>query len=734
MTRFPIFALALLLPGLAVAPLSAQQDPRSSLRDVQQFADYALVQRLDGALWGLGRAYSTRFDAAGPVFHPANRTARELVAVTLATTALGRGEQLLPVPPPAPPVEQERVVRYDRGPWHERYDVRPDGLKQSFVFDQIPAGSGDLVVAIQVKTPLPLRSVDAGAVAFGDDQLQVRIDGVVGIDGAGRRTTGSLAYANGTLSLRLPHAFVQQAMLPLVLDPLISTTTLATEGLVDSVHAAYDATTDKHLVVWCTGYGQLNNGEVRGWFVPGGPVLLASIADNRDVWVADNNLRDCFVVSWTLGVPNAFPFSGTQFGVRVCTARSPSQIGPVLSFFDPPPVSNRAMQIASNAATSLAGQDMATVYVHDDGAEMRSVRVQPDYSLVLANNRVTLTTSLVDCVGISRYGDDTNRYLIARGQRGPDASGTIVMQEYSMGGATLTAPLSVPAGAIVTSPWIGSLEIDGTHGLSRWSVLWGALGAYQYWPRMARVHRLGSTLDADPTSDFPTSAGGGGFDYALASTERTTVVVYPTRGLWHLCQQTPCWQWSVASVTNRGGCRTCRREAIADNITSPALVRPAAEGATYPGAAEDIRLFWIAENSLRMATYVPDDGNIVQLTPACGGLTATTRHACAVVGGTVYQSVLEGAPANQNFLVIGADRIDATCGGCTLVPDPFTGVVVTAPPRDATGDTWVDLTIPNLAGLVGLRVYQQWIVPVPQSPGCTNLGASFSAAHSIVLE
>jgi len=61
-------------------------------------------------------------------------------------------------------------------------------------------------------------------------------------------------------------------------------------------------------------------------------------------------------------------------------------------------------------------------------------------------------------------------------------------------------------------------------------------------------------------------------------------------------------------------------------------------------------------------------------------------------------------------------------------------VVVTAPPRDATGDTWVDLTIPNLAGLVGLRVYQQWIVPVLQSPGCTNLGASFSAAHAIVLE
>ena len=83
--------------------------------------------------------------------------------------------------------------------------------------------------------------------------------------------------------------------------------------------------------------------------------------------------------------------------------------------------------------------------MHDDGAELRSVRVQADYSLVLANNRTTLTTALVDCVGISRYGDGSNRYLVARGQRGPDASGTIVMREYSMGGVALTSALPVPA-------------------------------------------------------------------------------------------------------------------------------------------------------------------------------------------------------------------------------------------------------------------------------------------------
>ncbi|MBL8752028.1 MAG: hypothetical protein JNK15_01900 [Planctomycetes bacterium] len=71
MNPLTTFSLALGAAGVA-ADMPAQQ---SSLQDVQQLeADYALVQRLDGALWGLGRAYSTRFDAADPVFHPANRT------------------------------------------------------------------------------------------------------------------------------------------------------------------------------------------------------------------------------------------------------------------------------------------------------------------------------------------------------------------------------------------------------------------------------------------------------------------------------------------------------------------------------------------------------------------------------------------------------------------------------------------------------------------------------------
>ena len=733
MNRFSLASFALLSSGLAVA----QQSP---LRDVQDLAaDYALVQRLDGALWGLGRAYSTRFDANGPVFHPANKTSHELVSVALFTTALGRGQSLLPVPPPEAPVEQGRTVRYVRGPWTEQYDVRPDGMKQSFVFDAIPDGDGDLVVAMQVKTQLPLRAADASTVTFGDEQLEVRIAGVVGIDGQGRRTTGSLAYGNGTLSLRLPHAFVQHATLPLVLDPLISSTTLTPAGtsLVDSIHAAYDASTDKYLVVWCTGYGQMNLGEVRGCFVPGGPVLLAAIDDNRDVWVADNNLRDCFVVSWTLGAPLTFPFSGTQFGCQLRTARSPSQLGPVLSFFDLPPVDNRAMQVASNRSTSPTGADLAAVYVHADGAEMRGVRVNADYSLTLSNTRTTLATTLVDKVGISRYGDDTNRYLTALGQRGPGANGNIVLQEYALGGTPLTTALSLSAGANVTSVEIGSLELEATHGFTRWTVLWSALGGFAYVPYVTRLHRVGTNLQSEAPAGLPTTAGIGGrpSHFALASTDRSTAVVYPSRGIWHLCQSTPCHESSVLNLTNHGTCRPCRGQVMEPNEMSPAFVRPAAEGATYPGAADDIRLFWASGNSdLRMATYVFEDGTVTQLAPACGGLTATSRQTCAFVGGAVYQSVLEGSPTNNNFLVLGTQRLDTTCGACTLVPDPFTGVVLGAPPRNAVGDTWIDLTIPNVSALVGLALYQQWVVLDGGSPGCAVLGADFSAAHRIGIQ
>lgn len=737
MNLLSITSFALLLGSLAVS-----QQP-SSLRDVQDLtADYALVQRLDGALWGLGRAYSARFDGDGPVFHPANKTAPELVRVTLTTTALGRGAELLPVPPPAPPVEQGRTVRYHRGPWTEQYDVRPDGLKQSFVFDAIPDGEGDLVVAVQVKTQLPLRASAADRVVFGDDQLGVRIDGVVGIDGRGRRTVGSIAYANGTLSLRLPHDFVQQAALPLVLDPLISTATVAPQpaGFVDSIHASYDATSNSYLVVWCTGFGQSNAGEVRGCFVPGGPVLLASIADNRDVWVANNNLRNCFVVSWTLGVPATFPLGGTQFGCQMRTARSPSQLGPVLTFFDPQPVDNRTMQIASNRSTSPNGQDMAVVYLHDGGAELRSVRVQANDTLVLGNTRTTLATTLVDKVGISRYGDDGNRYLVAFGQRGAVANGNLVLQEYTLGGAPLTSALSIPITAQPNSFHVvfGSVELEATHDFTRWTVLWSTWGAFSFYPYLTRVHRVGNTLLHEPMAGLPTTAGNGGREshFALASTDRSTAVVYPSRGIWFACQLTPCHQSSVLNLTNHGTCRPCRGQILENEEMSPAFVRPVAEGATYPGAADDIRLFWasVRDNDVKMATYVFEDGTVTPLAPACGGLSATTRHTCAFVGGSVYQSVLEGSPTDGNFLVLGTQRLDASCGGCTLVPDPFTGVILAGPSRNAAGDTWVDLTIPNLPSLVGFTLYQQWVVLDAATPGCAALGADFSAAHRIVLQ
>jgi hypothetical protein len=62
--------------------------------------------------------------------------------------------------------------------------------------------------------------------------------------------------ASGHLELRLPGAFVERAVLPLVLDPLFGVPFVVGsngQGYVGAMDAAYDATNDVFLIAWSQG-------------------------------------------------------------------------------------------------------------------------------------------------------------------------------------------------------------------------------------------------------------------------------------------------------------------------------------------------------------------------------------------------------------------------------------------------------------------------------------------------
>ena len=107
---------------------------------------------------------------------------------------------------------------------------------------------------------------------------------------------------------------------------------------------------------------------------------------------------------------------------------------------------------------------------------------------------------------------------------------------------------------------------------------------------------------------------------------------------------------------------------------------------------------------------------------------------CARPGNAYFTHRLRSArPSSAAFLLLSQERLDAACGACSIVPDPFTGfVLVTA--TDASGHAEIVTRIPNSWPLVGLTLLEQWLVVDPSSPGCSQLGTDVSTALSVEIQ
>ena len=147
----------------------------------------------------------------------------------------------------------------ERVGFDEVYEAVPEGLKQSFHFPMSPPGSGDLVVRLRLETELePIAVSPFGITLSAAGKGTVHIGSVLGIDAAGRETTGKLRLADDVLELSLPGAFVDAAVYPLVLDPLISGKIQLDEGnanvWLSPADVAWDWSTKRYCVVWSRTY------------------------------------------------------------------------------------------------------------------------------------------------------------------------------------------------------------------------------------------------------------------------------------------------------------------------------------------------------------------------------------------------------------------------------------------------------------------------------------------------
>jgi len=239
--------------ALACLGASAQDAADAVRRRAINANQVAGVHEHDGTLSGVAKSYRATFGERSVVFQPAlGKDAPAAHTIELGLIEIRRGDQLILRADDATPARDHTrtTVTYQWPSASERFETRPIGLKQSYVFAQRPAGDGDLTVRLAVESTLAAQDAD-GSQWRDPHGLGVDIGEVLGIDANGDRCTGSKRLVDGKLELSLPAQFVESARYPIELDPLISTATQALAGTDnDFPDVAYDAASDTYCVAW----------------------------------------------------------------------------------------------------------------------------------------------------------------------------------------------------------------------------------------------------------------------------------------------------------------------------------------------------------------------------------------------------------------------------------------------------------------------------------------------------
>ncbi|MBL8753432.1 MAG: hypothetical protein JNK15_09040 [Planctomycetes bacterium] len=227
-TLHPLF----LLPAVAiVGSLAAQEAMSAAVADADpRIAVHSNAAQPGDApygTWAAGAAYKASFHG-GMTFYPLlGRDYPRNQPWSWRTTSVrvGNGELLGTGVVPVLSHSDYRV-EYTLGPVVEAYDVRSDGLEQTFVLAQRPGRGGDLCISGQVRTDLSAEPVVElhGDLVFRDaaGTALVRYGRALAIDADGDTFAMTTTWTGDSITLRLSADALEQADFPLVVDPLLS--------------------------------------------------------------------------------------------------------------------------------------------------------------------------------------------------------------------------------------------------------------------------------------------------------------------------------------------------------------------------------------------------------------------------------------------------------------------------------------------------------------------------------
>ncbi|MBK8097565.1 MAG: hypothetical protein IPK26_10680 [Planctomycetes bacterium] len=709
-----------------LASVLAAQSTAAPAPDIVRVSGHAGLHVLDGDLIGVGDRYKARFDAGTIVFTPVfGRAAPATRTVRLSLSGVGRGRTTTPVAA-VPPTFTELSVRYEHAACTESYDVRADGLEQSFRFASLPAGEGDLVVRLRLQSELSVAPQGDGLRFTYPGVGSFDLGAVTGIDDAGERCAGSMRLVGDELELSLPAPFVDRARLPLVLDPFLGALfhVVATTSIDEAPRTAYSFGSDRYLVVWmrnnsATDVDVLGQRIARNGAPVGGVLSIAAQPGrNFDPAVASIRVRDGFLV--------AYVRNDDVLCRSVSAATGAVSLSTILAGGADV---QRAPDLGGEA--TLADDDGVCVWADYDSNSIHSVEVglNADFSVAARGSpRVVFhdaANAVVDFPRIAKSGGTARRYgMTCYVQQTPPGNHDVLFFVLDDTGATMTALFVLDNSTL--DDIVPTCDGDGSH----WTVAWERVIAGISSIQAASLSYLGGGTVLPYRNGTPTTLSFAGRLPAVTWIGQSCLVSWFERnGNTATCRLLPLEPWSFQQ------CEASRTIAAALDLDFTAYGAATASG----GNPIDEALFALAtvqastgNSDIQGQEWQARDGFSRSLGGGCG--QGGEPFAPCLLAGSFFASLRlrAASPSRLAALVIGRDRIDLPCGTCALVPDPATGVIL-AQATDLHGDLQVPVSLPTGSVFIGMFLYAQWLVFDP-TPGCAPFGASFSPAQVIAVE
>lgn len=690
------------------------------------------VQALDGVLWAIGPSYKARFTAGGVEFTPAlGRGSPRNRPLALRCLSVGRDGAAVQVAAAEPTMEGLQV-RYERAACVERYDASDAGIALSYAFGRLPAGTGDLVVRLQVDTDLPLTEASAMGLRFVGEHGGVAIGAVTGVDARGARAPGALAYDGTTLELRLPASFVDEAALPLVLDPQIGPVFPITSGPVDYESpcvAPMGGGGSAFLAVWMQVFSVGNTDVVaqrldaNGSLV-GGPILVTS-SGGGGLWpkVAAVTNRQAYVVVYQRSADlYARPITATGVvGAEVAVATG----------------SDTVIVASLGGELTSVDDDVVCVYENSTQDKIQAQQIQVNASGTLS------VFAPVDLAGglafasvaqprVSATGGSSGRYLVVYSQRlngSPEANvrGLVINRNLAvLASATLVGTADdeeAPAVDGNGSEWVVAYETEVVAGsvnndIHAVPVAFDAAAGQLVVGTPGVVSAVANVEELAPEIAFLGAS-------CLVSWQRRPVLG---------SENTDLFLRSVDTFT----CTQCEPTALLVN-SADAERRVSIAASLLEGSEGPVLVLWerlnisLYRGTIEGIVYGGDDGVYGGAGGGCGE-GGRCSYSCARVGNANFRFRLRDArPAATTWLVIATQPNPVTCNGCTLVPDVFGGVIGSALVTDGHGHAEQPLAIPATSAVRGINLLSQWIVTNPTGT-CSFLQTDFSTYQSVFID